>query len=325
MSNILSRWVFTVNFGLSNHFVFFKNILRVCRQSFLYLHNMPRLLTLILLFLFYHSGAQDISGTWRGNYGKNLVMLSLDRLEVDIELYNDSLIRGSSHLYYGKDKYEHYKIKGWYRQHDSLLYFSETEVIAVKLGSPANNVAGSYTMKLHVSDTTMLLEGKWKENSTQIQSMATKVWLQKPVPRKRDTIKVVPVPPVVTTSKPVVKPTPSPKPERLLRTIEVDSTEQDSIRIEIVDNGKLDNDMVSVYIDDNLVIERQVISHHPIVIYTSVSKTTPRRMIKMHAVSYGAQPPCTARMSIITPKTSYAVDVVSNYASNGTIMIKLVE
>jgi hypothetical protein len=112
--------------------------------------------------------AQDISGVWVGNYERSIFMDHPDKLVVEIYVYNDSLITGISHLYYGKDKYEHYKIYGVYDKTNSSVYFSEDSTIAVKLGFMITNCMGNYIMKLRVSDTMMTLKGRWSDNNPRL-------------------------------------------------------------------------------------------------------------------------------------------------------------
>jgi len=268
---------------------------------------------------------QDISGTWRGNYGKNLSSQSIEKVEVDIELYNDSLIKGSSHIYYGDDEYEHYEIKGVFHKSGAFIYFTEVKEISVKLST--TNVMGTYAMQLSTSDTLMRLEGKWKENGNSLQLMATRVWLEKPIRRKRDIVKQTLQEASTTDEKRVdsiaYKMTYTDRPVKIIKTIEIDSTDADSITIEITDNARIDNDMVSVYINGELVLHKQTISHNPLVIHTTLSRNNPESVIRMKAESYGSMPPCTARMSIITPRTSFIANVESNYNTNGAIIIRL--
>lgn len=283
---------------------------------------MYRLSTIVLVFMMgYTAYGQELSGTWRGNYGKSLLSQSIEKLEVDIELYNDSLIKGSSHIYYGGDEYEHYEIKGVFHKSDVFVYFTEVKEISVKLNT--SNVMGTYAMQLSVSDTMMRLEGKWKENGNNLQMMATKVWLEKPIPRKRDTAKEVSTTHKKHADTVAYKTAPVERPVKIVKVIEIDSADADSITIEITDNARIDNDMVSVFINDELVLHKQTISHNPLLIRTTLSKNNPESVIRMKAESYGSMPPCTARMSIITPQTSFVADVESNYATNGAIIIRL--
>ena len=83
-------------------------------------------ITLFLLILSATYGyCQDLSGKWYGNYAKSFLGSNVDELVIELELYNDSLIRGTSKLFYGRNNYEHYVLKGVYRKSDSTIYFSE--------------------------------------------------------------------------------------------------------------------------------------------------------------------------------------------------------
>lgn len=285
---------------------------------------MYRLATLILL-LAYNSTAycQDISGKWEGNYGKTFLGTNLNVLEVKIELYDDSLIRGTSHLQYNKDRHETYAIAGVYRKADSTIYFKEEEELSVKLGAMASNVMGNYTMKLKTSDTAMRFEGKWKENGAGLLNfMASNVWLEKKFPPKAKPAELK-IEPIAEPKPIVVKETKTERATHIQRVFEIDETERDSIRIEITDNARIDGDIVTVYVNDNPVAHMQKLTAIPIVFYTSVSKATPKCVIKLAAESYGSMPPCTAQMIVITKKGNYTTNVESNYRSNGAVVITL--
>jgi len=294
------------------------------RDKILPSYPMYRLALIILLFAYYSTAyCQDISGKWEGNYGKNLTMNSLNVLEVNIEIYDDSLVRGTSYLKYNKDNHEKYAIAGVYRKADSTIYFKEEKELSVMLNALVKNVMGNYTMKLRTNDTSMRFEGKWKENGEGILNfMASKVWLEKPLPPK-------PKP-----AEPKIEPLPEPKPvvikekktgraTHIQKVFEIEDTERDSIRIEITDNARIDGDIVTVYVNDIPVAEMQKLTAEPIVFHTSVSKASPKCVIKLAAESYGSMPPCTAQMIILTKKGKYTTNVESNYNSNGAVVISL--
>jgi len=73
--------------------------------------------------------AQDISGKWVGNYSYNLMSSMPDKLVIEIFIHNDSIVSGTSHLYHGNDKYEHYTISGVYHKADSTIYLKEDSTI----------------------------------------------------------------------------------------------------------------------------------------------------------------------------------------------------
>lgn len=269
----------------------------------------------ILMFIFSLSASsQDISGVWVGNYEKTLLMEQPDKLVVEIYVYNDSLITGISHLYYGEDEYEHYKIYGVFDKSRSTVYFSEDSTIAVKLGFMVTNCMGNYLMKLRVSDTMLTLRGRWSDNSQRLFGCPTTgVWLQKDI--KQD-------------EKPLTFKIQDKNLERssdIQSLIEIGENETDSIGISIYDNGIVDNDSISLYLNDSLLITKQLISKKPITLFISLDKKISLSKLKLVAENLGTIPPCTAFMLINTKKNRYEVNLSSSLSSNGVVEFFLKE
>ena len=265
-------------------------------------------LTVIFSFLTLSLFSQDISGVWVGNYEKVIFMNHPEKLVVEIYVYNDSLITGASHLYYKDDSYEHYKIKGVYNKSSSTVYFYEDSTIDVKLGFFETNCLGNYTMKLKVTDVALSLKGRWSDNSTQLFGCPTTgVWLQKDIPpdQKKTTLK--------------------PKDKNLERSsdiqslIEISEFEKDSIEVSIFDNGIIDNDSISLYLNDSILLTRQLITNKPISLFISLDKKIPLNKLKLAAENLGTIPPCTAFMIVKTRKKRYEVNLSSDFSSNGIV------
>lgn len=255
--------------------------------------------------------SQNIEGKWTGNYSNNFFSTQPQRLDVELMLYNDSLITGASHLYYEEGKYEHYKLNGVYHKSDSTVYFSEDSTLSVFLGAFADNCLGNYLTKLIVTDTSLRLEGRWKDNSKSLlRCPTTKVWLEKPLDKKKQTIA-------------------KPKDDKLKRTpniqsiIEIVEAEQDSIKLEVYDNAQIDGDIISVFVDDQEVITKQKITEKPITFYVSLSRNEPIVKVKMTAESLGSIPPCTAHLTISTKHSKYELDLTSDFSGNGIVELFL--
>lgn len=289
-----------------------------------YIHIMRHLLFIPLLFVLFNCYGQDISGKWTGNFGKNFSDKDVNKLIINLELYNDSLVKGTSRLEYESAQYEYYIIKGVYRKQDSTIYFSEDREIDVNMGM-ASTVMGNYTMKLKVYDTVMRFEGKWRENGEGLLSqMATRVWLEKSI-KKEQPINPAPELKTIVESEPekfrpeekqIVK-----KEREIIiqRQIEIDTIEQDTIRIDIIDNAKIDNDVISLYLDDNLLINRATISSTPITFYFYLSRERTYRSLRLVAESYGNMPPCTAHMKVTTCQSLHRFDLRSTYQSDAVV------
>lgn len=272
------------------------------------------LVSLFLLSNLLLVSAQDISGVWVGNYKPTIFSTTPEKLVVEIFVYNDSVITGASHLYYKNDQYEHYKIFGKYRKKDSFIYFSEDSTIAVKLGFMEENCLGNYRMKLTSTPGLLQMTGKWEDNSTKLfRCPATGVWLEKKINEEIEQINSRPVDQKLQRRSDIQS------------LVEISSNEKDSILVELYDNGIVDNDSASIYLDDSLLINKQLVSNKPISFYIALDKEKPLSKLKLVAENLGSIPPCTVLMVIKTKKKRYEVNLSSNFSSNGVVEFFLKE
>lgn len=269
--------------------------------------------TLLLLFLIMPSvlHAQTISGTREGNYsGFFGTIMRPEKLVVDLMLVQDTILTGSSHLYYSSGKYEHYRVTGVFNPKDSIVHFSEDSTISKNI---SETCLGNYTMKLSVRDSILRMDGRWKDNSDNfvlLRCPSTGAWLEKKV-RKQERSEV---------SR---KDANLDRKAEIQRLIEVGQDEKDSIKIELVDNAQIDNDVVSVYLNDSLVLHKLKLTAVPATFYLTLQKGAEICRIKMAAESMGSIPPCTALMWVSTKKNKYSVELSSNFGNNGTLELFL--
>lgn len=263
------------------------------------------------MFLPFSCLGQDISGTWEGNMGESISMVHPEKIVLKLTAQNDSLLSGSSHLYYTNNHYEHYKVKGTYNSKNSTVYITELAVIGLKIGIGVNCL-GNYKMYLSVNDTTMRLDGKWRDNKNRfiLTCPTTEVWFEKSISHKPaiDTIRDKKLTSRLTD---------------IQHIIEIDENEKDSIKIEVFDNAEVDNDIVSVYFDDKPLLIKQKISSVPITKYISLSSGNPVSQIIVVAESLGNIPPCTAQLIITTKINNYLLNISSDYTKNSSIELFL--
>lgn len=275
--------------------------------------------------------AQDINGTWTGNYQKHMLMTQPRQLVVELTVYNDSLVTGLSHLYYLGNKYEHYRVRGKFNKKDSTIYFKEDSTIAVYLGPKNSNCLGNYTMKLYYTDSTMVLYGKWKDNNRSLfHCPTTGVYLTKKLPPK-----IIPKPSQTDTVKskiqvnqnsgshiaitPALPDTVMKREQEVQKLLEYDVDEKDSVLITIYDNGEIDDDSVSVYFDGTPMLQKVRITDKPIQFYVNLNPKQPTHRMLMVAESIGTIPPCTALMIVKTRKNRYEMSLSSSFEKNAVL------
>jgi hypothetical protein len=109
--------------------------------------------------------------------------------------------------------------------------------------------------------------------------------------------------------------------EEVQKLLEISLDERDSIKIELVDNAQIDNDVVSVYVNDEPVLMKHKLTAQPAVFWISLSKASDIATIRMAAESMGSIPPCTALMTVTTKSHQYSVTLASDFGNTG--MLKL--
>lgn len=278
---------------------------------------MYKLFFLLLFTSSFSCLSQEISGRWQGNYGKGKLSTNDAILKVDLEVYNDSLVKGKLTLSQSKGNFQRFAVSGIYHIADSTIYISEDSGIALK--AAGYRVLRDYTMKLSINGTIMRFEGISQNHTAGMFTQSSiKVWMEKQYEPEEKTPE-----PKQTTTTTTVQSKLTELPIRILKTIEIGEDERDSIKVEITDNARIDNDMISLYINDSSVAYKERISALPLVYYIHMDDSNPSRDLVMVAESYGNMPPCTAFVKITTRKQTFVIDVESTYYSNGAIKIQL--
>lgn len=107
---------------------------------------------------------------------------------------------------------------------------------------------------------------------------------------------------------------------QLIKTIEVTGP---SIKIDIYDNGQVDGDTVSIFMNGVLLIPAKMLTAKPITININVNETDDVYDIVMFAESLGTIPPNTAFMVVTTATNRYEINITSTEQTSGSIRLKV--
>ncbi len=154
-----------------------------------------------------------------------------------------------------------------------------------------------------------------------------------PVKPKPEVVKPVvpampeaPKPPVVTGSNRIPEPREMPIPPVLLERenalVRTLTTNSRDIKIELYDNGQIDNDTVSVYYNNSVIVNRKKLSHDPITLTINADENEPNHEFVMVAENLGEIPPNTALMVITTGGKRYELYLVSTEEKNAKVVIQ---
>ena len=106
----------------------------------------------------------------------------------------------------------------------------------------------------------------------------------------------------------------------LVQTIHVDAG---TVLVNIYDNGTIDNDTVSVYLDRKLVVSKQRLTEKAITINFDLDPSTSEHELVMVAENLGEIPPNTSLMVVKVNGKQYEVRITSTESKNAVVKFRL--
>jgi hypothetical protein len=145
---------------------------------------------------------------------------------------------------------------------------------------------------------------------------------------KVDTIKKIVPPPIVKIEpKKIPQPTEFKLPEttrsrknELVQTLTVRNRE---ITVRLYDNGEIDGDTISVYVDNKMMLASKRLSAAPITLSLSLDESNPEHTLVMVAENLGTIPPNTSLMIVQDGDKRYEVRITSTEQKNAMVRFRL--
>ena len=100
------------------------------------------------------------------------------------------------------------------------------------------------------------------------------------------------------------------------------TVDNDSLTIDLYDNGEVDGDSVSVFFNNQLITFSQKLSTKAVHFRIGLDPTRDNNELSMFAENLGSIPPNTALMIVSDGKKRYELRITSNLQKNGTIRIR---
>jgi hypothetical protein len=143
-----------------------------------------------------------------------------------------------------------------------------------------------------------------------------------PVAKSDSTKNKVTTPPVVRSNPPVVIPRPAVLKERtneLVRTLVVKN--QDVI-VKLYDNGEIDGDSISVYLDNKLVLSSKRLTATPLIVKVKMEEDNEEHELTMVAENLGSIPPNTSLMVVESGEQRFDVRITSTEQKNAVVRFR---
>ncbi len=274
--------------------------------------------------------AQDLRGQWTGGSTNNLSDKK-EKLVLNIAS-GDSLFGGVLHWYYPETQtIQHFFISGLYHAKDSLLFLLENGATTSQAGYPvrtSDEQAGSGDSAsslgrgifvLHYKRVAHkeVLEGRWRDPDASGQEAGggMTIRLEKkgppfiPLPliahKKKDSTQQKQYTELLGRASPLVATIPVRK--------------QDSVRIDLYDNGEIDGDSVSLYLNDQLIVTHLKLQEQPRTVWLVIDKSRPVNKLILFAENLGRLPPNTALMEVTLDGKLFNVFLSTDYTRNAMV------
>ncbi|MEO7924628.1 MAG: hypothetical protein ABIR30_13185 [Chitinophagaceae bacterium] len=138
---------------------------------------------------------------------------------------------------------------------------------------------------------------------------------------KPDTVAKV-NPPVIKNNPPVVTPKPAvlkTRTNELVKTLIVRNPE---VIVKLYDNGEIDGDSISVYLDNKLVLSAKRLTASPLIIRINMEEDNSEHELTMVAENQGSIPPNTSLMIVESGEQRFDVRITSTDQKNAVVRFK---
>lgn len=274
---------------------------------------MPRkiiLSALLLLSVLVHG--QDINGIWKGK----LVMapggcFPVYNIEMQLQVAGTKIIGTVYHfsdsLNYVKENFE-----GVYKKDSNLVILKEIGIITFKIKEDCVPCIKTYNLTYHKGGGNVMTEeqlrGSWSTPTGKATDGKTVCDPGTIVLTRFDKATFKPelrLPPSLTNRK-----------AELVKEIKVDTG---TIQIDFYDNGQIDGDTISVYVNNMPVVSRKMLKAQPVSITVRVDPKRPEQEVIMVGENLGSIPPNTALMIVKAGDKRYQLYLTSDEQKNAMV------
>ena len=147
---------------------------------------------------------------------------------------------------------------------------------------------------------------------------------------KTDTVKKVEADPIQTEYKKDLTLKPNTKTQDLLRSRENSLVQtllinSENVLVKLYDNGEIDDDTISVYLDKNLILSKKRLTTAAISINLKMDESNPNHELIMVAENLGRIPPNTSLMIVTAGDQRFEVRITSTEQKNALVRFKYVK
>ena len=274
---------------------------------------MHRLLLLLLgLISLQFVEAQDISGIWRGK----LVMgaggcFPVYQIELQFTVTGNQ-IKGKAYHFSDSSNYISDELVGLWDSTKQTVLLRETGIVTFRIREDCVPCLKNYELTLHTGSGNRVrevqLRGNWSTPSGRAIDGRT--------PCTPGSIVLTRFDKATFPASPTPKKEAPKKIDQLVQEIRLDSGK---VQLALYDNGQIDGDTVSVFVNKKSVIDHQMLKTQPLKLEVLIDPKHPLQEVVMVGENLGQIPPNTALMVVTTSTQRYQLYLTADDQKNALV------
>jgi hypothetical protein len=261
------------------------------------------LLSTILISTFFCAGAQNINGIWKGK----LVMepggcFPVYNMELQIQI-NGTKITGNSYHYSDTSNYVKEVFEGLYDSVAKSMLIEENRVATFHIPADCIPCIKRYSLSFHTDGKEEQLRGSWTGKTMDNKNSCPPGTIV--LRRIQKSAFKAELPPKLELRK-----------NELVKEIFVDTGR---IKLDFYDNGQIDGDTISVYVNNSPVVSYQMLTTKPITAYIKIDMRRQLQEVIMVGENLGTIPPNTALMIVNAGDKRYQLYLTSDDKKNAMV------
>jgi hypothetical protein len=141
-------------------------------------------------------------------------------------------------------------------------------------------------------------------------------------PKIDSSLSKITLPPIIKNNPPVIVPKPDVLIKRTNELVKVLTVNDPDVIVKLYDNGEIDGDTISVYLDNKLVLSAKRLTAAPLTVKLKMDKDNAEHELVMVAENLGRIPPNTSLMIVESGGQRFDVRITSTQQKNALVRFK---
>jgi hypothetical protein len=267
----------------------------------------------------FSANAQNLTGIWRGTRTQSAGGCFPEySLELQIT-YSGTNILGRAYNYYNKEQYTKILFTGKYNPTTKRMVIIESAVLNYNIPNTCIPCIKTYDLIWTLNSAEEALDGTWKGHEMGNENLCPpgKIHLT----RQKSSIFPIEVDQDENLRKLQADLNFQKRTNEVVQEFTIDKPE---IKIELYDNAEIDDDTVSIFLNNALLLHKKRLTLQPLTLSITAFPNTDYE-IMMYAENLGRIPPNTSLMVITAGGKKYEARLSSNEQKNAVVKFRYVE